>query len=163
MSFTAIWSQPVTALQIKDTDGLWRYVRHIENALVSHGCTQAWSLCRPLTLQVVNCGDSTEYLSGGYYKSAIHRVIKPPADQSGYRRLGLIYFQYMADDVRLAPLLHSPVVQRQGVTKFISGDPPTQETWRKNRVARYGVSQLQRAEDGSEYEIVNGVRVTHYK
>jgi hypothetical protein len=36
MSFTAIWSQPVTALQIKDWDGQWRYVRHVENALVSH-------------------------------------------------------------------------------------------------------------------------------
>jgi hypothetical protein len=35
MSFTAIWSQPVTALQIKDWDGQWRYVRHVENALVS--------------------------------------------------------------------------------------------------------------------------------
>jgi hypothetical protein len=68
----------------------------------------------------------------------------------------------MADDVRLAPLLESPVVQREGVTKSISGDPPTQEKWRKNRTATYGVSQLKRAEDGSEYEIVNGVRVTHY-
>lgn len=37
MSFTAIWSQPVTALQIKDWDGQWRYVRHVENALVSYG------------------------------------------------------------------------------------------------------------------------------
>ena len=36
-SFTAIWSQPVTALQIKDWDGQWRYVRHFENALVSRG------------------------------------------------------------------------------------------------------------------------------
>jgi len=36
MSFTAIWSQPVTALQIKDWDGQWRYVRHVENALVSY-------------------------------------------------------------------------------------------------------------------------------
>jgi len=68
----------------------------------------------------------------------------------------------MADDVRLAPLLESPVVQREGIKKSISGVPPTQETWRKNRAARYGVTQLQRAEDGSEYEIVNGVRVTHY-
>jgi isopenicillin N synthase-like dioxygenase len=110
----------------------------------------------------VNCGDTTEYLSGGYYKSAVHRVIKPPADQEGYRRLGLYYFQYMAEDTRIATLLESPVVQREGITKSISGDPPTQETWRKNRTARYGVSQLERAEDGTEYEIVNGVRVTHY-
>ncbi len=112
--------------------------------------------------QVVNCGDTTEYLSGGYYKSAVHRVIKPPADQAGYRRLGLYYFHYMSDDTRIAPLLESPIVQREGINKSISGDPPTQETWRKNRAAAYGVTQLQRAEDGTEYEIVNGVRVTHY-
>jgi hypothetical protein len=68
----------------------------------------------------------------------------------------------MSDDTRIAPLLESPVVQREGINKSISGDPPTQETWRKNRSAAYGVTQLQRAEDGSEYEIVNGVRVTHY-
>ena len=74
----------------------------------------------------------------------------------------MYYFHYMADDVRLAPLLDSPVVQREGINKSIAGVPPTQETWRKNRVSTYGVSQLQRAEDGTEYEIVNGVRVTHY-
>lgn len=68
----------------------------------------------------------------------------------------------MSDDTRIALLPDSPVVQREGVTKPISGDPVTQETWRKNRAASYGISQLQRAEDGSEYEIVNGVRVTHY-
>lgn len=68
----------------------------------------------------------------------------------------------MSDDTRIALLPDSPVVQREGITKSISGDPPTQETWRKNRSAAYGVTQLQRAEDGSEYEIVNGVRVTHY-
>ena len=68
----------------------------------------------------------------------------------------------MAEDTRIATLLESPVVQREGITKSISGEPPTQETWRKNRTARYGVSQLERAEDGTEYEIVNGVRVTHY-
>jgi hypothetical protein len=36
-SFTAIWSQPVTALQIKDWDGQWRFVKHVDNALVSRG------------------------------------------------------------------------------------------------------------------------------
>jgi isopenicillin N synthase-like dioxygenase len=101
-------------------------------------------------------------MSGGYYKSAIHRVVKPPADQEGYRRLGLIYFHYMSDHTPIAPLLESPVIQRKGITKSINGDPPTQETWRKKRTAAYGVTKLQRAEDGSEYEIVNGVRVTHY-
>ena len=92
----------------------------------------------------------------------MHRVIKPPADQEGYKRLGLLYFQYMADDVRIAPLLDSPVLQREGISKSIIGVPPTQETWRKNRVSSYGVTPLHRAEDGTEYEIINGVRVTHY-
>jgi hypothetical protein len=75
-SFTAIWSQPVTAPQIKDWDGQWHYIRHVDNALVSHG------------VQVV------------------------------------------------AALLIMSV--------------------------SYGISQLQRAEDRIEYEIVNGVRFTHY-
>jgi hypothetical protein len=68
----------------------------------------------------------------------------------------------MADEARIAPMLESPVVQREGITKSISGDPPTQEQWRKNRVAAYGISKLQVAEDGTEYEVINGVRVTHY-
>ncbi|KAI0064020.1 Clavaminate synthase-like protein [Artomyces pyxidatus] len=144
-SMTALWSQPVTALQIKDFDGQWRYIRHKDNALV------------------INCGDTLEYLSGGYYKSAIHRVVKPPADQDGYRRLGLFYFMYTADSVRLAPLMDSPVLQREGVTKVVEGEIPTEETWRKTRTATYGVSDLKKSEEaGIEYEIVNGVQVKHY-
>ncbi|KAI0035420.1 Clavaminate synthase-like protein [Vararia minispora EC-137] len=144
MSFTALWSQPVTALQIKDHDGQWRYVKHVENAVI------------------INCGDFTEYLTGGYYKSAVHRVIKPPADQEGYRRLNLIYFGYTSDNVVLRPLLESPVIQRTGLTKVIEGEHPTMEKWRKTRTAVYGVSELKKAADGSEYEIVNGVKVTHH-
>jgi len=34
-SITILWSQPVSALQILSPDGKWRWVRHIENALVS--------------------------------------------------------------------------------------------------------------------------------
>ena len=41
-SFTAIWSQPVTALQIKDWDGQWRFVRHVDNALVSRGARSSY-------------------------------------------------------------------------------------------------------------------------
>lgn len=34
-TITILWSQPVTALQMLMPDGQWRYVRHIDNALVS--------------------------------------------------------------------------------------------------------------------------------
>jgi hypothetical protein len=31
---TILWSQPISALQIKTSEGEWRWVRHMENALV---------------------------------------------------------------------------------------------------------------------------------
>ena len=34
-TITILWSQPVTALQILSHDGKWRWVKHIDNALVS--------------------------------------------------------------------------------------------------------------------------------
>ena len=33
-SISILWSQPISALQIKSPDGEWRWVRHVENALV---------------------------------------------------------------------------------------------------------------------------------
>lgn len=33
-SITILWSQPISGLQILSQDGVWRYIRHIENALV---------------------------------------------------------------------------------------------------------------------------------
>ncbi len=31
---TVLWSQPVSALQIRCPDGKWRWIKHIDNALV---------------------------------------------------------------------------------------------------------------------------------
>ena len=33
-SVSILWSQPVSALQIMSSDGRWRWVKHMENALV---------------------------------------------------------------------------------------------------------------------------------
>ena len=33
-TITILWSQPVSALQVMSPDGKWRWVRHINNALV---------------------------------------------------------------------------------------------------------------------------------
>jgi isopenicillin N synthase-like dioxygenase len=54
-SITVLYSQPVAALQIMTREGQWKWVRHIENALI------------------INIGDSIEFLSGGFYKATIHR------------------------------------------------------------------------------------------
>ena len=54
-----------------------------------------------------------EFLSGGFYKATIHRVVQPPADQRGLIRLGMYYFALADDDVKLTPV-DSPVLQRKG-------------------------------------------------
>ena len=73
---TFITSQPMASLQVRDyKDGEWKWVGYRENALV------------------VNVADCLEFLSGSYFKSTIHRVVSPPDDQKGHRRLGFSEFR----------------------------------------------------------------------
>ncbi|KJA23967.1 hypothetical protein HYPSUDRAFT_66061 [Hypholoma sublateritium FD-334 SS-4] len=144
-TITILYSQPVAALQILAKDGSWKWVKHIENALV------------------INAGDALEFLSGGFYRATIHRVVQPPVDQQNYTRLGVFYFAMTDDSVVLAPLLESPVIQRAGVMKVFDGvEPPTMEAWRKGRTAAYGQSDLKPTRKGVEEEVINGVVVKHY-
>ncbi|KAI0922582.1 hypothetical protein AcW1_002811 [Taiwanofungus camphoratus] len=144
-SITILWSQPISALQILLLDGKWRWVRHIDNALV------------------INAGDAMEFLSGGFYKATIHRVIQPPVDQRGYARVGVFYFAKADDNVKLVPYAKSPVLQKYGMTRLCEDDiAPTMEMWRKGRASAYGLSQLKKREDGNEEEVIRGVVVKHY-
>ncbi|OBZ77057.1 hypothetical protein A0H81_02988 [Grifola frondosa] len=144
-SITIVWSQPVAALQILTADDKWRWVRHIDNALV------------------INIGDSLEFLSGGYYKATIHRVVQPPADQGGYTRVGAFYFAMPDDDVKLIPAAESPVLQKHGIIRRCAdADAPTTEQWRRGRTRAYGTSELQKKNDRVEEEVINGVVVKHY-
>ncbi len=54
-SITVLVSQPVTGLQILMQDGVWRWVKHKEGALV------------------INIGDHLSFMSGDVLKSSIHR------------------------------------------------------------------------------------------
>lgn len=105
-----------------------------------------------------------EFLSGGFYKATIHRVIQPPVDQRGYMRLGVFYFAIPDDDVRLVAVSGSPVLEKVGISRrFEENQAPTAEIWRKGRTAAYGKSQLQKgSEKGVEEELINGVLVKHY-
>ncbi|EIW52053.1 Clavaminate synthase-like protein [Trametes versicolor FP-101664 SS1] len=142
---TVLWSQPVSALQILCPDGKWRWIKHIDNALV------------------VNIGDSMEFLSGGFYKGTIHRVRQPPVDQQGCNRLGVFYFGSANADVRLKPLLESPVLQRVGVVRRFDDDKaPTMDQYRSGRTAAYGLSPLTKKDNVVEEQIIHGVPVRHY-
>ncbi|KAG6824876.1 hypothetical protein H0H92_005561 [Tricholoma furcatifolium] len=145
-SLTLLWSQPISALQILDPEGMWKWVKHIENALV------------------VNAGEALEFLSGRFYKGTIHRVRQPPPDQQNLTRLGVFYFGLFDDDVKLVPLEQSPVLQRVGVIRRTDdSQAPTMGTWRKGRIAAYGQTTLTEAkEKGVEEEHIAGVVVRHY-
>lgn len=54
-SISTLVSQPVTGLQILMPDGVWRFVKHREGALI------------------INIGDQLSFKSGGILKGTIHR------------------------------------------------------------------------------------------
>jgi len=145
-SITILWSQPVAGLQILSPEGKWLWVRHIDNALV------------------INSGDALQFLSGGYYKPTIHRVVQPPADQRNYGRLGVFYFCQPDDDLRLVPFDDSPVLKRVGINRLCEDEvAPTMQQWRKSRSLSYGTIELKMGkEKGVEEEIIGGVVVKHY-
>ncbi|KAJ7794733.1 hypothetical protein B0H14DRAFT_2922393 [Mycena olivaceomarginata] len=145
-SISVLYSQPVSALQILGQDGKWKWVKHIENSLV------------------INAGDTLEFLSGGYYKATIHRVIQPPVDQRNFTRLGLFYFCMPDDNVKLVPFASSPVLQRVGIVRRCDdADAPTMEAWRRGRTSAYGKTQLKASDEGKvEEEVINGMVVKHY-
>ena len=116
-----------------------------------------------LTVQVVNLGEVMEILSGGYYKSVIHRVVQPPPDQRGYPRLGLFYFAMAEEDAKLVPFAQSPVLQRLGITRWYADeDAPVMREMRMDRFRAYGRTALKKTEDGHEEEVIGGIFVKHY-
>ncbi|KAG6816818.1 hypothetical protein H0H87_002661 [Tephrocybe sp. NHM501043] len=145
-SVTILWSQPIGGLQILSLDGKWRWVRHIENALV------------------VNAGDVLEFLCGKYYPATRHRVAQPPADQRNVPRLGVFYFSMPDDEVKLVPFEDSPVLQKVGIIRLCDPEvAPTMKEWRQARTASYGKVALKPSgEKNVEEEVVNGVVVKHY-
>ena len=114
--------------------------------------------------QVINTGDMMDFLTGGFYKPTIHRVVRPPHDQSGYDRLGTFSFSMADDNVRLLPLTHSPVLQRVGIRRRCADeDAPLAGEWRKKRTISYGRAALKKgSENNTEEEVVGGIVVKHY-
>lgn len=135
------------------------------NGLVRVHVCVSWRVADRVPGQVINAGDALEFLSGGLYKATIHRVVQPPADQRDKTRLGLFYFCMADDAVKLAPLLDSPVLQREGVLRrFDDEDAPTMEEWRMDVTRAYGQTKLvkQDMEGKVEQETILGVVVRHF-
>ncbi|KAJ6588725.1 Clavaminate synthase-like protein [Mycena capillaripes] len=115
-SFTLLFRQPVAGLQIRyHSTNEWKWVKPQDATLTVNAC------------------DALQLLTGGYVKSTVHRVTVPPKDQQHVDRLGLLYFSRPHNDVKLATITESPVLQREGYTQNefeASGNPvPTMEEW----------------------------------
>ncbi|KAH8678951.1 hypothetical protein BGZ60DRAFT_555597 [Tricladium varicosporioides] len=110
-SFTFLFSQPISALQILTMDGEWKWVQYLPQSLV------------------VNVGEALELLTGGLFKATIHRVVKPPADQEREKRIGVIYFARPVDGQRLEPI-ESPLLTRLGIDKPLDA---TVDDWSRGK------------------------------
>jgi len=140
-SLTLLFRQPIAALQVKTPEGKWKYVKPYPESLT------------------VNTADTLEFLSGGFLKSSIHRVVAPPPDQAHLDRFGVLYFVRPNDDVELKGVL-SPVMEREGVQPSMVGKGLTTSEWVKARVAK----NIGNTKHGAnrELNIVKGVQTKYY-
>ncbi|KAJ0380331.1 hypothetical protein COL26b_001447 [Colletotrichum chrysophilum] len=97
-SLTLLFSQHVAGLQIRTPEGDWKYVKPVEGGITC------------------NAADTLTFLTNGFIKSTIHRVVKPPRDQIDIPRLGLLYFSRPGDHtpMRTVP---SPLLDRLGMIR----------------------------------------------
>lgn len=93
---TLLFSVPITALHIWSKENRWQPVRYNAGALV------------------VNLGEALEIISGGHFKATKHKVTDTPADQEAFQRLSIVQFNASVGDMRLAPAVESPLLQREG-------------------------------------------------
>ncbi|KAL4884935.1 hypothetical protein BJY04DRAFT_214819 [Aspergillus karnatakaensis] len=145
-TLTFLFHQPIAGLQVLTPDGEWKYVKSNPESII------------------VNIADALEYLSGGFLKSTVHRVVRPPKDQVEKSRLSLIYFARPEASVRMKPL-ESPLLQRVGskldgnYAEALEGF--TAEEWARARIAkdhRYRTGVV----DRQEKEIIAGVPQQYY-
>ncbi|KAI8316297.1 hypothetical protein K4K59_000195 [Colletotrichum sp. SAR11_240] len=98
-TFSILFSQPISALQILDNHNQWKWVRYIPHTLI------------------VNVGEALEFLTGRLFKATIHRVVTPPEDQRQKLRIGILFFTRPNDDKLLVPIAESAYLRRLGLDK----------------------------------------------
>ncbi|TQS32193.1 hypothetical protein Golomagni_07500 [Golovinomyces magnicellulatus] len=142
-SLTLLFRQPVAALQVRTPGAEWKWVKPYPGSIT------------------VNLADSLEFLTNGFLKSSIHRVVVPPPDQRETDRLGVLYFVRPEDNVELRPVA-SEVLKRLGFDQVTDDSAVgiTAGEWVKARVAK-GVGKGPRGEVEEE-PIIGGKKAKYY-
>ncbi|KAJ5162109.1 hypothetical protein N7492_007501 [Penicillium capsulatum] len=139
-SLTLLFRQPVSALQVRTPEGDWKWVKPYPGSIT------------------VNLADTLQFITNGFLKSSIHRVVLPPPDQRDVDRLGVLYFVRPEDNLELRPV-GSEVLRRLGYdqTSNNSALGITAGDWVRARVAK-GVA---RSKIGDQ-PIIGGVVAKYY-
>ncbi|KAF3071043.1 hypothetical protein GL218_00945 [Daldinia childiae] len=103
-SLTLLFSQHVAGLQIRTPEGEWKYVSPVEGGITC------------------NAADTLTFLTNGFIKSTIHRVVTPPKDQISIPRLGLLYFSRPGANTPMKTV-PSPLLDRLGLIAAEDKDP----------------------------------------
>jgi isopenicillin N synthase-like dioxygenase len=144
-SLTLLFRQPVAALQVRTPQETWKYLKPYPASIT------------------VNIADSLSFLTNGYLKSSIHRVVAPPPDQSHIDRLGVLYFVRPEDNLLLKPVA-SPLLERLGLKNDEAETDPavTAGEWVKARVAKNVNKAGGSEETRGEQEIIKGKKARYY-
>lgn len=113
-SLTLLYNQVVAGLQIQLSDGLWKYVKPVTGGIIC------------------NIGDTLSFWSGGYFKSTVHRVLRPPPDQVNLPRIGTFYFVRPSSQIEVAD---SPLLKRLGLYRKV--EPMNGTDYVRHRVKNY--------------------------
>jgi isopenicillin N synthase-like dioxygenase len=119
-----------------------------------------WKWVKPHPSSItVNIADVLQFLTNGFLKSSIHRVVVPPSDQATVDRHGVLYFVRPEDDTELVPIKDSPVLNRLGYDKAMDEATVglTAGEWVRARVAK-NVSKVGKEEES----IIRGVKAKYY-
>ncbi|OCF62024.1 hypothetical protein L486_01690 [Kwoniella mangroviensis CBS 10435] len=154
-SITLLFRQPVAGLQVLNNDGKYRWVRPVKGTIT------------------VNIADTLSLLSGRYFKSSIHRVSVPPADQRHLGRLGVLFFIRPNNDVLVEVVKDSPLLKREGVYEPLEErkDPLDVGTWVKERQKHifknvYDITDAGQGKDGQERDEleaeVAGIKIKYW-
>lgn len=133
-TLTLNFAQPVAGLQILDENGEWKWIKPWEEEIV------------------VNCADALAAMTGGYFKSGVHRVHAPPKEQIHLDRWAALFFSryppvllcfrnmsMLSSDVNrpnsrvmMDSLKDSPVLQRAKSGEFVgTGQGLNGDEWSK--------------------------------
>lgn len=146
-SLTLLFRQPVAALQVRTPQDTWKWVKPYPGSIT------------------VNIADSLSFLTNGFLKSSIHRVVAPPADQEHIDRIGVLYFVRPEDRLPLIPV-DSPVLKRLGLVGKASsnddGEIVTAGEWVKARVSGGVSGRGGYARSAGDHEVIKGKKTTYY-